>query len=56
MMKNHFDNDFAFDWIIKKAGGQIPQENNGIIERRNDFNSKPQVVEERKENRMAMGQ
>lgn len=24
MMKNHFDNDFAFDWIIKKAGGVIP--------------------------------
>jgi hypothetical protein len=30
MSRNGFDNDYIYDWVIKKTGGTVPQSNNGV--------------------------
>ena len=69
MYKNHYDFDYQYDWVHKKAGHKIPEEDfvghvaKGNIaaaqgkeeEKKGGFN-KPNFGEERKESRANIGQ
>ena len=49
MHQSGFENDYNYDWVIKKSGGKVPEPVQRVEPEKKN-------VEERKENRMLMGQ